>query len=129
MKWNSTLITIVNFRRISFDAKNQIGVLDYNIGVVPLPKWKQIKTFYPDDPERRHSQSFAGFEIHLARKSNKHIQNYFIPSGIMVIMSWVSVIFGFSYPNQETSSKKAFKYNFRLALWYHQRPSQEEWDF
>ena len=90
MKWNSTLITVVNFRRISFDSKNQIGVLDYNIDVVPLPKWKQIKTFYPDDPERRHSQSFAGFEIHLARKSNKYIQNYFIPSGIMVIMSWVN---------------------------------------
>ena len=63
------------------------------VDIVPLPKSKQIKTFYPDDPERHHSQSFAGFKIHLARKSNKYIQNYFIPSGIMVIMSWVSFIF------------------------------------
>ena len=55
-----------------------------------MPISKQTKTFFPDDPEKRHSQSFAGLEIHIMRKSNRHFLNVIIPSGVMVVMSWVS---------------------------------------
>ena len=91
------LIACIYFRRVSFDAKNQIGVLDYKIDVLPLPISKHEKTFYPDDPEMKHSQSFAGFEIHLTRKPSKYFQNFFIPSGLMVVMSWVSKMHFNSY--------------------------------
>ena len=93
------------FRRINFDAKNQIGVWDYKIEVRPLPESKHEKTFYPDDPKMRHSQSFAGFEIHLTRKPNKYFQNVFLPSGLMVTMSWVRCILKF-YWNQKSSYRK-----------------------
>ena len=56
-----------------------------------LPDSRQKRTFYEDDPELRHSQSFAGFEVHLKRKPNKYLQNYFVPSGLLVVISWVSL--------------------------------------
>ena len=82
---------VLSYREIDFDANDQIGVLDYSVDVYHLPDSRQKRTFYEDDPELRHSQSFAGFEVHLKRKPNKYLQNYFVPSGLLVVISWVSL--------------------------------------
>ena len=79
------------YRSIDFDANNQIGVLDYSIDVNHLPESRQKKTFHAEDFGFSHSQSFAGFELHLKRKANKYLQNYFVPSGLLVVISWVSL--------------------------------------
>ena len=81
----------LSFREIDFNANNQIGVLDYSVDVYHLPESRQKKTFYENDPELMHSQSFAGFEVRLKRKPNKYLQNYFVPSGLLVVISWVSI--------------------------------------
>ena len=81
----------LSFREIDFDPNNQIGVLDYSVDVYHLPESRQKKTFYENDPELTHSQSFAGFEVHLKRKPNKYLQNYFVPSGLLVVISWVGI--------------------------------------
>ena len=81
----------LSFRDIDFDANNQIGVLDYSVEVYHLTESRQKKTFYENDPELTHSQSFAGFEVHLTRKPNKYLQNYFVPSGLLVVISWVGI--------------------------------------
>ena len=116
-KLNCTLIARNCFRKISFDAKNQIGVLDYKIEVLPLPRLRQTKTFYPNDPDV-HSQSFAGFEIHLTRKQNKYFQNFFIPSGLMVVMSWVRCIFDLYKTRKIPIEKYIYTYVWRRGcLW------------
>ena len=82
---------VLPYREIDFDANDQIGVLDYSVDVYHLPDSRKKRTFYEDDPELRHSQSFAGFEVHLKRKPNKYLQNHFVPSGLLVVISWVSL--------------------------------------
>ena len=82
---------VLCYREIHFNANDQIGVLDYSVDVFHLPNSRKKRTFYEDDPELRHSQSFAGFEVHLKRKPNKYLQNYFVPSGLLVVISWVSL--------------------------------------
>ena len=82
---------MLSHRSIDFDANDQIGVLDYSVDVYHLPESRQKKTFHDEDLGFSHSQSFAGFELHLKRKANKYLQNYFVPSGLLVVISWVSL--------------------------------------
>ena len=84
------IFNILLYREIDFDANNQIGVLEYSVDVHHLPESRQKKTFFEDNIELSHSQSFAGFELHLKRKPNKYLQNYFVPSGLLVVITWVS---------------------------------------
>ena len=66
--------------------------MDYSVDVYHLPDSRLKKTFYENDSEMTHSQSFAGFEVHLKRKPNKYLQNYFVPSGLLVVISWVGIL-------------------------------------
>ena len=43
----------------------------------------------PTDRNEKSGYSIIGFKINLKRNVNKYIFNYYIPSGLMVITSWV----------------------------------------
>ena len=43
----------------------------------------------PTDRNEKSGYSITGFKINLKRNVNKYIFNYYIPSGLMVITSWV----------------------------------------
>ena len=68
---------------LAFDAENQVSLLDYKPEVRDLAKSKQRK-HYVDTYWR-----IAGFEIVLHRNVQKYIANYYIPSGFLVLVSWV----------------------------------------
>ena len=106
----------LSFRDIDFDANNQIGVLDYSVDVYHLPDSRLKKTFYENDPELTHSQSFAGFEVHLTRKPNKYLQNYFVPSGLLVVISWVGILKKDYYLTNVISSQIVSNFNIRYCF-------------
>ena len=57
--------------------------MDYLVEVNELPKSKTKQCFAIGCFSR------GGFEIGLVRKTEKYVYNYFIPSGLLVIVSWV----------------------------------------
>ena len=61
--------------------------LDYTPSIYQLPdnleKWNQTG----DSSEIFYT---TGFEIRLERNIQKYIMNYYMPSGLMVTVSWVS---------------------------------------
>ena len=65
---------------------NQVSNLDYTPSVRSLPKSKQFK------PYGSMNYSIAGCEIRLERNIKQYIVNYYIPSGLLVMVSWVNVI-------------------------------------
>ena len=64
---------------------NQISNLDYAPSVRYLPKSKQFK------PYGSLNYSITGCEIRLERNIKQYIVNYYIPSGLFVMVSWVNV--------------------------------------
>ena len=72
---------------LDFDATRQVSLLDYTPSIYQLPdnleKWNQTG----DSSEIFYT---TGFEIRLERNIQKYIMNYYMPSGLMVTVSWVS---------------------------------------
>ena len=74
-----------NYRTsLHFNASQQVAQLDFEIDVKKLPQgmencWEVYGT----------SQR-TGFEITFQRKFQRYIVSYYIPSGILVVLSWVS---------------------------------------
>ena len=67
----------------------QLTVLDYEVELKKLPEnLSFIKMGRQTDFIKR---SIAGFEIKLHRKSKKYIIYYYIPSGLIAIISCVSI--------------------------------------
>ena len=64
------------------DSKNT--VLDYDVTITPLKEedstyvWLDIGNY-----------SLTGFEINMHRNYMKYVVNYFLPSGLFVVVSWV----------------------------------------
>ena len=62
------------------------SVLDYNIKIYPLR------------PEDTHFQalnmnySVAGFQLVLSRKISFYLITYYLPSGVFVVVSWISFL-------------------------------------
>ena len=69
---------------IQFNASKQVAQLDFAIDVKELP----------EDMEKSWDgygiYQRTGFEIKFQRKFLTYIGNYYIPSGILVVLSWVS---------------------------------------
>ena len=92
----------VNFisRGISYAPKSgfirQLTVLDYNVELGKLPESQSglvVETEFGPI-----SRSLAGFEIKLQRKTKKYIQYYYVPSGLLALISCVStLILAFKY--------------------------------
>ena len=80
---------------LSYDASVRNTILDYNIKLLALKPvdslfiWESINSNY----------SLTGYEMIMKRNSLKYIVNYYLPSGLFVLVSWVS-IFHPSHPRQ-----------------------------
>ena len=79
MRFNASLL--------SYDDSLRNTILDYNIKLKPLKSedslfiWQSIGNY-----------SLTGYEMILKRNSLKYIVNYYLPSGLFVIVSWVSFL-------------------------------------
>ena len=71
-----------NLLQYNDDLRNTI--LDYSVQILPLKDedslfiWQDIGNY-----------SLTGFEMRLKRNSLKYLVNYYLPSGLFVIVSWV----------------------------------------
>ena len=79
--------SIINFTMGSliFNVSKQVSLLDYSLQVIRLP----------DDKRKygEHGSIFwvlVGFEIKLERYIKKYVINYYLPSGLLATVSWVS---------------------------------------
>ena len=76
MKFNASLL--------SYDDSLRNTILDYNVALDPLKPedslfiWQSIGNY-----------SLTGFEMTLRRNSLKYLVNYYLPSGLFVVVSWV----------------------------------------
>ena len=59
--------------------------LDYKVSIKPL-KAKDRKNRWPATGAKF---SLAGFEIHLKRYVFKYVVDYYLTSGLFVVVSWV----------------------------------------
>ena len=66
----------------------QLVVLDYNVELSQLSE--NESGFVYDTEFGPISRSVAGFQINLQRKTKKYIQYYYIPSGLLALISCVS---------------------------------------
>ncbi|CAB4059117.1 unnamed protein product [Lepeophtheirus salmonis] len=70
---------------------NTSTILKYSTDFFPFPKDKKHRIEqYTNDFEVK--QSVAGFKITFRRKPEVYIFDYYIPSGIFVVVSWVSLV-------------------------------------
>ena len=76
---------IYNTSLLQYDDSLRNTILDYNVNLDPLKAvdslfvWQSIGNY-----------SLTGFEMTLRRNSLKYLVNYYLPSGLFVIVSWVS---------------------------------------
>ena len=76
---------VFNASLLSYDDSLRNTILDYNVDLDPLKAadslfvWQSIGNY-----------SLTGFEMTLRRNSLKYLVNYYLPSGLFVIVSWVS---------------------------------------
>ena len=77
--------TVIQFAsgEINYLEENQVVLLDYDIEIGPIPERMKSKAY------AMGSYSHAGFEMRLARKPTKYLANYYAPTGILVMISWV----------------------------------------
>ena len=75
---------IYNTSLLQYDDSLRNTILDYNVNLDPLKAvdslfvWQSIGNY-----------SLTGFEMTLRRNSLKYLVNYYLPSGLFVIVSWV----------------------------------------
>ena len=69
-----------------FSSLQQNSILDYSIELSPFGE-----TFTWDSFEFSGNMNFtnAGFKMKMARHKVKYLINYYLPSGLFVIVSWV----------------------------------------
>ena len=62
------------------------SILDYDIEIYPLsPEDKQYSAL-------NMNYSVAGFKLVLARKMSFYVVTYYLPSGLFVVVSWISFL-------------------------------------
>jgi len=62
------------------------SILDYDIDIHPLPLEEQTYTAL------NMNYSVAGFQLVLSRKMSFYIVTYYLPSGLFVVVSWISFL-------------------------------------
>ncbi len=78
---------------INYNDSDRNTILDYSIEIVPLSKEDTI--FYWLDIA---NYSVTGFQINLQRNALKYLVNYYLPSGLFVVVSWVCKLYSISKP-------------------------------
>ena len=81
--YNSSYITF-NLVKLVDMNEFQTSVIDYHIQKTPLRE--NYTTLHYDDA----NFSLSGFEMHLQRKTHNYIINFYLPSGLFVVVSWVT---------------------------------------
>ena len=74
-------------QKIFFNTSDQVTLLSYTIGIDNLPEYMQFKK----NDLWNITYQRTGFELRLKHNYEWHLMNYYIPSGILVILSWVSI--------------------------------------
>ena len=86
-KYDASVINFV-FEHLDFeDVFAKVSNLDYETTITPITR-HQHNRFY----SKRLFLSRAGFNIRLERNVRKYMLNYYLPSGILVTISWVSIV-------------------------------------
>ena len=75
--------------RLTRDTQQRIAVLDYRIDIFNLsPEHQLMKGL--EDPNSNFT--LTGFMMELTRKRFSYVVNFYLPSGLFVVVSWVSLI-------------------------------------
>ncbi len=74
-----------NTRGVQYDRTKNYVVLDFTANIEPL----QPEDHFYLNSKKTSNFSVAGFEVTLSRNRAKYILNYYFPSGMFVIVSWV----------------------------------------
>ncbi len=82
--------TLMEFNTIGLNymEQNQNVILDFSAQIAPL---KREDCYYMNS-KQTFNFSVSGFEITLRRNRLTYILNYYFPSGMFVIVSWVSFL-------------------------------------
>lgn len=70
---------------LTFNVSKRNTIQDYEISIIPLREESLIFTWLDIA-----NYSRTGFEFVLSRYTMKYIVNYYLPSGLFVVTSWVS---------------------------------------
>ena len=90
---------LFKFNSIDFQINDQISHLKYHI--VDIQPVKEFKSEFLEANGSRGNWSITGFSVSLSRKKMKYIVDYFMPSGLLVIISWVRNNLSFQHSNFE----------------------------
>ena len=69
---------------LTYSMENAHSVLDFDVKVLPLNEKDTYLVW------NNYNYSLTGFEMRLRRHSFKYVVNYYLPSGLFVVVSWVS---------------------------------------
>ena len=77
---------------IMYNTSQQVTSQGYKFEINPLPEFKKLSLDYGYETQYGYSLHYqrTGFEIKFQHNFWKYLMNYYIPSGILVIFSWVS---------------------------------------
>ena len=82
--YDASLVTFT-LDQLSFTLSKQFNLLDFSTDVNPLPDSQKVYGDYGS-----LYWSLTGCEVVLKRSPHKYIFNYYVPSGLIVVFSWVS---------------------------------------
>ena len=83
----------LNDENFNFNQSQQISIMDFAINASPgLPEHEKVQI-----PNRKHTYSVVGFKINLKRNIKSYITDFYIPSALLVVISWVSTKFHYLY--------------------------------
>ena len=77
-------VTDVNLSICTIHTREIVNLLDYSFEIEAVPPGSQ--SYF------EVLRSYTGFNINLERNIYKYIWNYYIPSGLLVSISWVSIL-------------------------------------
>lgn len=80
----------VRFENQRVDRFNFTSILDFETSKLELDPHETTETFTDLLDMKRKNYSVAGFKLNFRRKSANYIFNYYIPSGLFVLVSWMS---------------------------------------
>ena len=98
---------------INYNDSERNTILDYSIDIVPLSEEDTI--FYWLDIA---NYSVTGFQINLQRNTLKYLVNYYLPSGLFVVVSWVWKLMQLIHITAVRSVKnQKFNFIFSRLFW------------
>ena len=115
--YNSSYITFA-LKKLEKNDQMKTSVLDYTSEITTLSKEYTVFAWGYDG-----NFSLTGFQMILHRKIYNYIINFYVPSGLFVIVSWVNYYF----IQLIIDSQSRFPLHFRLVFWYLQKLFPEGW--